>query len=268
MTIVYDYHCIPERLRASVEACAERFNTEFTTVYEFSRIVLEEATSRARQSFDNVHLPSKPWSTIDLNIATISRLANSSTGLSLEDRNAYLAAILQIYSFLDVKTAASNAALIIAPKREGTIIAQRLGLMNGPAQLLTPEAKRIHCHDGLLVGLQCPAIVRHGNCVVVDGAIASGATISALMHHLHSQVDAFFVYCAHATAQGLALLVQAGEKLGKPIEIHAGMVSGTLDEHFYARNDNSQNSPLVLGDIGDTIAPCAAEFLRALDLLE
>ena len=112
------------------------------------------------------------------------------------------------------------------------------------------DAKRMKAGTNLLVGIRGHSIeVAYGEAAIVDGAIASGATLMAVMSTL--RMKKVRIYSAHATAEGLYNLAAFASRNGIDLEINVGIVSGTLSRDYYA----TENGQVVVGDLGDMIAP-------------
>jgi putative hydrolase of HD superfamily len=175
-----------------------------------------------------------------------------------EERRSYFAMLQAIYRRLPRlphELVAREDTLCVGPQREGRILASVLDCL--PAgRHLTPSAKRMAYEGGLLVGLDSGEVApgRYQRCVIIDGAIASGVTLMALMHRLRPSIREFHVFSAHATRSSLRALARFGAWIGVDIEIVVGHVSGRLNEKYYAVEDDGR---LVVGDLGDMISPVA-----------
>jgi putative hydrolases of HD superfamily len=133
---------------------------------------------------------------------------------------------------------------------------ERKTYFNPAGRHLIPSAKRMAYEGGLLVGLDFDEVTpgRYRRCVIVDGAIASGVTLMALIHRLQPSIREFHVFSAHATQSSLRALARFGAWIGVEIDIVVGHVSGRLNEKYYAVEDDGR---LVVGDLGDMISPVA-----------
>ena len=197
-------------------------------------------------------------SAVDAAMATLTTVANDSTK-SEQARRAYLAALLDLFNVVPVDLLESVRrpdTVCVAPEREGQQLASMLGALP-VGRNLTPNAKRIPAQDGLLVtttqlsappGAQC--------CVLVDGVIATGATLICLIDQLRGSIRRFEIVCAHSTAAGLWGLHRYAAAVGIDLDVRVAAVSGSLNSKYYAV-DPEDPDILVLGDIGDTITGIA-----------
>ncbi|MBC2874265.1 MULTISPECIES: type I phosphoribosyltransferase [Streptomyces] len=191
-------------------------------------------------------------------MAVVTEIANLPERQEADRRN-YLRALLDIYDMLptQVRDAASvPGAVVIAPEREGRILAELLGVLTHH-QGWTPQAKRMPTAGGLVVGVDRRLPARCDRLVIVDGVVASGATLMAMMHLATRPGAVVDVFTCHATAEGALALSRYAEQWGVSLTVHVGHVSGILNEKFYSVEPGDQ-STLVLGDIGDTISPIAS----------
>ena len=177
---------------------------------------------------------------------------------SVEERRTYFEMLQTIYGRLPQRPqdlAAQEDTLCLGPQREGRILASALGCLPAGRHLI-PSAKRMAYEGGLLVGLDFDVVApgRYRRCVIIDGAIASGVTLMALMHRLRPSIRAFHVFSAHATQSSLRALARFGAWIGVEMDVVVGHVSGRLNEKYYAVEDDGR---LVVGDLGDMISPVA-----------
>jgi hypothetical protein len=191
--------------------------------------------------------------TVEGAMATLRKVANGRKDLPA--RRAYTAALQALYGALATDPralAGSPDTLCVGPQREGAQLASSLGCL--PAgRSIAPHAKRIPYDGGLLVGLADVAPSRaYERCVVVDGAIATGATLIAILDTLRHVVGPVEVFAAHATPAGLWALARFGKEAGIELTVHVAAISGELDDHYYAV-DPGDGRTLVVGDLGDTI---------------
>lgn len=255
---VFDSASAPQPVLDAAAPLVERFGVQFATYYVLPDSGIRAALSAQRPDSKGfrVYIASEAHKGIVENIEILTRVANG-TVLTTVERAQFLEALLSVYGFMDVSHLCElvRPDLLVAPKREGATLAKLLKLNCLIPNAFFPDAKRIHSHEDLIVGLTFehePAPAER--CVIVDGAIGSGATLFAIMHQLHRSVRSFTIYSVHATMQGLAILCQFAKLLDRPVDIHVGHVSGQLDGHYYAREDWHDGSRLVVGDLGDTIA--------------
>jgi hypothetical protein len=191
-------------------------------------------------------------------MATITTVANLA-GQTDDDRLRYLRALEEIFGRLagSPAAAAGGADLVIAPQREGRILAERIGCLPAAGGSWTPQAKRMGVDGGLLVGFdKRPAGRTGGRITVVDGVVASGVTLMAALHLVAAPGATVELFTCHATAAGAHALRRYAQRLDVRLDLHVGHVSGRLNDHFYAV-DPDHHDRLVLGDIGDTISPVA-----------
>lgn len=183
--------------------------------------------------------------------STVANTANA----SVEDRRQYLEELLNTYQQMEPQLEINKKTLLIAPQREGALLAKALGLDKKAKMILLPHAKRIHYKEGVVVGLRDTEFSgKIDNALVIDGAIASGSTLLALMSLLENRgIKNVKVYAVHATERGLQTISNFAQKQGINLTVHVGHVSGILNNHFYGVYPDSPNR-LVMGDLGDTIS--------------
>jgi orotate phosphoribosyltransferase-like protein len=143
--------------------------------------------------------------------------------------------------------------LFVGIQREGYQLAQSMGCMP-EGHSIAPHAKRIHFEDGLLVGLTgISALSSFRRCVLIDGAIATGSTLIAILEQLKSSAGSFYICSAHATVEGIQAILRYAERAGLDLKIVVGHATRGLNDHFYATLP-SDPGKLVVGDLGDTIS--------------
>lgn len=185
----------------------------------------------------------------------MARVANC-YDISEADRHSYIQALFTIYSLILPKRFDEPHTLIIAPQREGAIIAERFGFLNGSYASVAPTFKRIVSKKGLLIGhdLISSEVRPFSHVKIIDGAISSGSTIMAIILGLKDTLSSVQVYTAHACPLGLGNILALAKALNIPCTISAGDVSGELNPNYRAvKPNNPQQS--VVGDIGDMICP-------------
>jgi hypothetical protein len=126
----------------------------------------------------------------------------------------------------------------------------------------TPQVKRMPAASGLLVGVDHRLPTRTDRLVIVDGVVASGVTLMAVMHLAARPGTVVEVFTCHATAEGALALARYAAQLKVSLTLHVGQVSGILNEKFYSV-DSTDQATLLLGDIGDTISPVASKTYGA-----
>ena len=252
---------IPAEWEEHVEAFERRFSLRFDSVTEFPKAYLDSLHEEASSDLgSSVVVASASDASIIDDMAVLEWVANT-TDVTDSARRSYLDHLLRIYRKLPASPEAclrSGACFVLAPEREGAILARELGWLDraaGPQ----PGAKRISFRGGLLVGttaVEVPKSGPGGRCAVVDGAIASGATLMVFMGQIVDSVSGFDIYAAHAAHGGVRALVKCGRDLGIDVRVFVGHISGRLNEKYYAVDPDDPDR-LVVGDLGDTIAPIA-----------
>lgn len=171
-------------------------------------------------------------------------------------RLAYRDALLRIYEALPLSVAeeAANPEVhCVGPEREGRDLAEMLGALPEDRSM-TPSAKRIPYEGGILVGISgIRTDVAPVECLIIDGVVASGATMMALLQSLPVSVERVTLLTAHSTEAGVWAISRYSRLLEIDLRIAVGHVSGVLNEHFYAADKNN-SSRVLLGDVGDTIS--------------
>jgi hypothetical protein len=148
---------------------------------------------------------------------------------------------------------ADGRTFCVGVEREGGILAERMGWLP-PGRSLRIHAKRIGHEGGLIVGLSgCPSLAEYNCCVIIDGAIASGATMIAVMEQLRSFVSTFRIFTVHASIEGLRGLVRYAAEAGIDLVVVAAHATEGMNAKFYAIDPNDPGRVMV-GDLGDTIS--------------
>jgi hypothetical protein len=248
----------PAPMRAAAEPVRTRFGTSFASLTYFDTDLLGALHSHGGDDLPpGITVASGKDPSIIAELDVITTVANLPEQ-SRSQRVAYLDALLGIYRRLpvDLTALASGDVLCVGPLREGRQIALALDCLPDDRSL-TPSAKRIAYQEGILVGMsEIPAATPYRSCLVIDGVVASGATVMALLQVLPSTVEQITLVTAQSTAAGVWALYRYAALLGKRLDLIVGHVSGVLDGHFYAV-DPDDRERLVLGDIGDTISMLA-----------
>jgi len=250
---------LPPLDRAARELEAQ-FDIRFETLAVFSRNVLQELHSPGldKSLHPGVTIMSEKSPILADLVRRLTDLANQ-TALSPVDRTHYLEALLAIYdrlAFNPSEVADSSKTLMVGVEREGRILAERTGCLL-PGRGLRPQAKRIHFEGGLIVGLDgLGEPSGFDDCVIIDGAIASGATQITIMEHLREYVTGFRVFSAHATLEGLRAIGRYAAGADLDLSLTVGHATSGLNDHFYATLPDDPTR-LVVGDLGDTISPVA-----------
>lgn len=254
----------PAAMRESAAPYRTRFDTDFASLTYFSGALLEvlQAHDGPADLPPGLRVASAHDPSVLTDMAEITRIANLRSQ-SAADRTAYLGALLRMYAKLPVNAAerASGDVLCVGPEREGRRLAEILGCL--PAgRSITPSAKRIAHENGILVGLsEVPATTPHRECLVVDGVVASGATVMALLQALPRTIERVTLLTAQSTAAGMWAVHRYARLLGFDCELVAGHISGVLNGSFYATDDQHPDR-VLLGDVGDTICGPGAPLDR------
>lgn len=244
----------PAAMRAAAAEYEQRYGTRFATLTYFSRDLLAalHAHDGAADRPAGVYVSSSEDPSVVQDLAEITVIANRSRATEA-DRIAYRDALLRIYHKLPAGYPAPDGVLCIGPEREGRLLAAMLDCLP-PERSLTPTAKRISYRGGILVGLsELPAAIDQQECLVIDGVVASGATVMALLTALPATVTNVTLLTAHSTLDGLWGIQRHAAELGIESRIEVGHVSGVLNDSFYA-TDEQDGARVVLGDVGDAIS--------------
>ncbi|WP_323119242.1 HD domain-containing protein [Burkholderia alba] len=246
-------------LRATLQTMERRYGIVLPTLVTFSGAQLDALHNRP---FHPTHDESRVEvaSFGDRRIATeIRRLGDLSRvpEQTAQTREAYKAVLLDVYRALPIdveRLLASDDVFVVAPRREGYLLADSLGWL--PAgRHVAPHVKRVKHEGGLAVGHDLtapPSRYRIG--VLVDGALASGVSLMAMMVELAPKVDEFVVLAVHATGASINAIRRTAATLKRRVTIHAGDVSGELNDLFYAVQPGGPASAVIVGDLGDMIA--------------
>jgi hypothetical protein len=245
-----------DRTAAALEA---QFGICFETLAVFSGDTLRylHAPGADIASEPRINIVAEHQPIITRLVDHLTDLANAPL-LNHHDRLAYLETLLAIYSRLglDAGSTSAETTLAIGIEREGRILAEKLECLPS-SRSLRPQAKRVHYRDGLAVGITGigePEGFR--NAVIIDGAIASGATLITLLEHLRQFIPHFSIYSAHATTEGLSAILRYAHSVALDVEVIVGHATTGLNDHYYAvlAEDPAR---VVVGDLGDTISPVA-----------
>ena len=242
----------PHEMQRAANSFEARFGIKFDTLTYFPKAAFD-ALHSSGQLGRMVTVASTTTPAIRTHVDTLGRIANNPSATRI-DRSNYFSALREIYQRLTKKpneVVTDKGTLVVAPEREGRILAQSLGCL--PAgRSLKPHAKRIAFEGGLLVGSAGAAAVKpYARCVLIDGAIASGATLMALVKQLKPRTSSFHVFTAHSAAAGRRALVRFAETLDVNLDVNVGDVGGELNSKFYAMDPTDR---YVVGDLGDHIS--------------
>lgn len=249
----------PTAIKAALKPFEERFAIEFATVSYFPPALFDEI----HRIPDGGEVPIPPGVTVASqgdpsileDMKVLRDVANDSS--STEAQHAqYFAALRNVYAKLERLRGADSyrkTVFGVAPEREGRILANATGWNRFASEIAYPHAKRISFEKGLLVALNEIGVPESADsCLLIDGAIASGATLLALIARLRTVAPVFDVVSVHATCEGLWGLHRYGRKLGVDVRIAVGHVTRGMSPKYYAI-DTGANGALIIGDIGDHI---------------
>jgi hypothetical protein len=242
---------------AKVAEYEQGFRVTFTRFVVFSASAFRALHDVGKMQLDDARVcivsRNNPSVLEDLDVLTsVANLDNPGP----EDRSAYIAALGRIYGKMpgpSLGRASSADTLCVGPEREGRYLGHLAGWFDGSPNVWYPNAKRIHHDGGLVVALDDPALNgSYQHCIIVDGAIASGATLIAVLARLGRHCAAFTICSAHSTVEGATAIIRYADQIGIEVSLVLGHVTSGLDGHFYARLPD-QPSKLVVGDLGDMI---------------
>lgn len=249
----------PARMHAAAAPYRTRFGSAFDTYTYFPRALLDELQQQGTGLPASVRLASATDPSVVTDIAEVTAIANRPVQ-TVTDRVAYRDALLRVYRKLpiDPVVAAAGEVLCIAPQREGRQLAEALGAL--PAhRSLSPSAKRISYERGIVVAMSRIVVPDWAHdCLLIDGVVASGATVMALLHALRGTVERVRLLTAQSTAAGVWAIDRYAAALGISCEIVVGHVSGVLNDGFYAVDPHDAGR-VLLGDVGDTISDLPAQ---------
>ncbi|MEU8548907.1 phosphoribosyltransferase [Streptomyces roseoverticillatus] len=240
--------------RCTVENYERHYGTRFGHLLRFDSQLLKTLHGPGELP-GNVRVASAERPGVTEQLAVVTAVANLPEQRDA-DRRRYLRALLDIYGMLPSQPADRVSAprtTVIAPEREGRILAELLHVLPH-RNSLRPQVKRMPAGGGLLVGVDQQPPARAERVVIVDGVVASGVTLMAMMHLTARPGTAVEVFTCHATPEGALALARYAEQLKVSLTLHAGHVSGILNEKYYSVEPGDQ-ATLLLGDIGDTISP-------------
>ena len=245
-----DRNAAQEDMSKVTEVYEARFDTHFETL---TVLTGENLTKRAdSRLFAGVvsELPGTEWS--DSVFSELQHIANLDSSTAEGERFKQL--LVEVYRRLDnTDVVSDDATLVVAPQREGAALAKALGWLT-PNKSVTPEEKRIPFGDGLLVGLAgLPQnLSEFSRIVIVDGAVASGATVMAIIDQLGAAgLKDFRLLSVHGTEAGISNIIRLVLDWDATIRISIGRISGVLDDDFYAMEPTS--GAQLVGDLGDRI---------------
>lgn len=246
---------------AAAQETEHRFGIQFDRFAFFSGSVFEQLHECLAPMPRNIVVASHLDPSILPLVGVLGEVANGEE-IGMEQRRRYYQALLDIYHKLAFQPEAVNrdeGTFVVGIEREGRILAEALGCLP-PGRSLKPHAKRIWFKGGILVGFSdITALPRCETCVVIDGAIASGATLIALIEKLRHSMGSFQIYAAHATYEGLRAISHYALSERLNIGVEVGHATSGLNDHFYAVQTD-QPDRVVVGDLGDTISPLVSHL--------
>jgi hypothetical protein len=244
---------------AALTEYENRFAVQFTRYAVFPKEFLTRLheTSTGLSAGDiQVRIASRENRSLLNHFDVFLSVANSDSP-TLEDRSQYLRSLDAVYGALLPGPAIhinDPSVLFVAPEREGRILAQRAGWLP-PGHALHPDIKRIPFEGGLIVGLNDLTVNQpFRRAELIDGAIASGATLMAMMEALRPWVQVFDIYSIHATFEAINGLVAFARIRNLELALQVGHATAGLNQKFYAVTADSNGKRVVVGDLGDTIS--------------
>ncbi len=246
----YTRESLPAFMAVEVRKYERQFALKFDAFTYFSAETLGELHAPDLAEVLEASLALADTASIEAAADILSRVANSSKP-SPEARREYLGALLEIYRSLPespVPSDRDHETYFVGVEREGRILGEQLHWLGGERSMRV-HAKRMRVNGGLLVGLAgAPAPRECKRLVIVDGAIASGATLIAIIDKL--SCANVHIYSAHAALEGARALSRFAASRSMALRISAGFVTGGLNQRYYAHHEGRP----VVGDLGDTIA--------------
>lgn len=244
-------------MRTAAEKYENRFGIRFTSLTYFSEeflSVLHRAESGTEKIPEGVIIVSITDNSIVQDIAVLTEIANSFS-ISNTERKLYFETLKNVYRKLPShpKEASQDArTLCVGIQREGKILGEAMGWLPVDRSIC-PDAKRIPYHKGLLVGLSGLTLLQqYYRTIIIDGAIASGATIISTIEKLRSHTTLFDIFSVHSTSEGLWAIYQYAQYVGVKVQITVGHTTKGLNSHYYAVSSTNEGI-VVVGDLGDII---------------
>lgn len=252
----------PAAMVEAAEPYEQRFQIRFASLTWFPRSLfaqLHAVEGSTDEPPANALVASRSDPSIVPDIEILTRVANNPAPTP-DDRRDYLEALLRMYRKLPRHPAdvdRDQRSLYVGVEREGRILAEQLGWLPAGRGLCL-HAKRIGYQGGLLVGLtEVADIPPCARCVIIDGAIASGATTLALVERFRNVTAAFHIFSVHSTLEGLRALARHSKETGLDLSVTVGHATDGLNAKFYAIEQGNPRR-VVVGDLGDTISDLRA----------
>jgi len=249
---------ISPAMLAAAQPYEDRFGDEFNQFIHFSK---EEFSRLHASDGDPMVLPSTVFvaSQNEPSILTDMEVLQHTANASYHEvamKREYYQKLLDIYGKLHIHPhdiARDEGTLCVGIEREGRILAEAMNCLP-KNRSMRPHCKRIPFEGGLLIGLYqaSPDEKNYDQCLIVDGAIASGATIMAMMWQLRNTSNSISIASVHGPCQGLRAIIRFGRELGLEVNLYVGHATVGLNGKFYAVNPG--DGSLILGDVGDTIS--------------
>jgi uracil phosphoribosyltransferase len=245
-------------MRGAEEVYEHKFHVRFASLAHFPKTLMEtlhKPDDGAAEVCGDVAIASRQDPTVLQEIETLERVANT-RDISHDDRLQYFTALKSVYQKLPrgpQEYVHLQDTLCVGIAREGRILAEAMDwLPDGRA--LQPDMKRIPYQGGLIVGLsELPELQPFGRVVIIDGAIASGATTITLIEKLRAYSGNFFIYSIHSPYEGLRGIARYCRAVEVNVAITVGHATVGLNKKYYA-TDPQDPDKLVVGDLGDTIS--------------
>lgn len=256
LAAAYDADTAPQELLMAARPYESNFGTSFAsfTLFDAPLLAALNAPQEGNGPAGLIVASDRDPSVID-DLSEITSIAQLEVA-SMADKQRYQAALLRIYGKLGVSArelAAMPDVLCVGPEREGRQLAEIMGSLP-KGRSITPSAKRISYRGGLVIGMspvQAPAGLPR--CLILDGVVASGATVMALLGQLAPTIGEVTLLTAQATAAGCWAIHRYADLLQIKCQLVVGHVSGELNSSFYATVVDNPDV-LVLGDVGDMIS--------------
>jgi hypothetical protein len=246
----------PAAMRDAAGVFETRFRITFDSLTHFPDDAFARLHARAGDEnslMSRIDVACERHDSVRADFEVLTRVANMPVP-DEADRIAYFDALRRVYECVGIP-AYNDDSVIVAPEREGRMLAEALGWLGDPSDLV-PHAKRIPYRHGLLVGLaQCRQPARGAHLVCVDGAIASGGTLIAILDSLAAPGTRVDIYSVHATREGIRAILRFAVSSRLDVRLHVGHVTDGLSPKFYAVEGPDHH--FVVGDIGDMIATVA-----------
>jgi hypothetical protein len=249
----------PREMLFAAEAYERKYQIRFETLTYFSTTLMNElhrAEGDPTWAPKNVTVASRSDETILRDVDVLSDVVNSDH-VALGDRERYYNALKSIYRKLpSYKTSGLGQTLRVGIEREGGILAEAMGWL-APGHGIRPDAKRVPYKSGLLVGLsELPPLQSYASCLIVDGAIASGATLITLIEKLRAVTRSFHINSVHSSYEGIRAVTRFCRSKRVDLTITVGHATAGLNSKYYAV-DSADTKRIVVGDVGDMISEFA-----------